>query len=50
MNKESAKALIENKFSQTVNSNPNLHNTYLLIHSEKKQIHWNLASWASYEQ
>lgn len=44
MNKETAKALIENKFTQTVKVNPNIHNAYLLIHSDLKQIHWNLAA------
>ena len=44
MNQEAVKALVERKLNQTVTANPNIHNAYILIHSDKRDIHWNLAA------
>jgi CubicO group peptidase (beta-lactamase class C family) len=43
MEKEKAKLTIEKTLNKIVNSNPKLHNAYLLIHSDKLNIHWNMA-------
>jgi D-alanyl-D-alanine carboxypeptidase len=43
MKPEEAKAVIEANWRETVDSDPNLHNAYLLVHSDKNQIHWNMA-------
>ncbi|MFJ7725290.1 serine hydrolase domain-containing protein [Neobacillus sp. NPDC097160] len=43
MNREQAKLMIEKKLKATVDSNPKLLNAYLLIHSDKLNIHWNMA-------
>ncbi len=43
MKREQAKFAIEKKLKGMVDSNPKLHNAYLLIHSEKYGIHWNMA-------
>jgi D-alanyl-D-alanine carboxypeptidase len=43
MRLEEVKAKIENKFKGLINSDPQLYNAYLLIHSDKHSIHWNMA-------
>ncbi|MFY0545064.1 serine hydrolase domain-containing protein [Brevibacillus sp. H7] len=43
MKQEQAKATIEKKLRGIVDSNPKLLNAYLLIHSDKLHIHWNMA-------
>jgi len=43
MNLDEAKSRIVKKLKGTVDSNPKLHNAYLLVHSEKHNIHWNMA-------
>ncbi|EKN71267.1 beta-lactamase [Neobacillus bataviensis LMG 21833] len=43
MDRDQAKLLIEKKLKATVDSNPKLLNAYLLIHSDKLNIHWNFA-------
>jgi D-alanyl-D-alanine carboxypeptidase len=43
MKQEQAKLMIEKKLNATVDSNPKLLNAYLLIHSDKYNIHWNMA-------
>jgi len=40
---EEAKLKIEKKWKGLVDSDPNLLNAYLLIHSDKHNIHWNMA-------
>ncbi|WP_242035088.1 serine hydrolase [Mesobacillus harenae] len=43
MEMEKARLTIEEKLKGMVDADPNLHNAYLLIHSEKHKIHWNMA-------
>lgn len=43
MNIELVKKEIEEKLKRKVASDPNLHNVYLLIHSDKLDIHWTMA-------
>lgn len=43
MKLEEAKLKIENKLMGTVDSDPKLFNAYLLIHSDKLNVHWNMA-------
>ncbi|MFF2448234.1 serine hydrolase domain-containing protein [Neobacillus sp. NPDC058068] len=43
MNHEQAKLKIEKKLKETVDANSKLLNAYLLIHSDKLKIHWNMA-------
>jgi CubicO group peptidase (beta-lactamase class C family) len=43
MKLEQAKLMIEQKLKRIVDSNPKLHNAHLLVHSDKHNIHWNMA-------
>jgi CubicO group peptidase (beta-lactamase class C family) len=43
MKLEEARLKIENKLKKTVDADPRIHNAYLLIHSDKHNIHWNMA-------
>jgi D-alanyl-D-alanine carboxypeptidase len=43
MNIEQAKSKIEKKFKSIVEANQKISNAYLLIHSDKHNIHWNIA-------
>lgn len=44
MKREEVKTKLEKKLSGIVNSDPQLYNAYLLVHSDKHDIHWNLAA------
>jgi D-alanyl-D-alanine carboxypeptidase len=41
--KERAQKRIDSTFREMMNSDSNLHNGYLLLHSDKLNIHWNMA-------
>lgn len=43
MRVEEAKAKVENKMKRMVDSDPNLYNAFLLVHSDKHNVHWNMA-------
>jgi len=43
MKKEEAVRLMENKFRERVNKDPRIRNAYMLVHSEKNNIHLNIA-------
>ena len=44
MEKEKARLDIQTRLKKIVDSNPNIHNAFLLIHSDKEEIHWNMAA------
>ncbi|MFS0556549.1 serine hydrolase [Brevibacillus sp. 179-C9.3 HS] len=44
MSNEMIRSEIENKLKEKVAIDPKLHNVYLLIHSEKLDIHWPMAA------
>jgi D-alanyl-D-alanine carboxypeptidase len=47
MKREEVKTKLEKKLSEIVKSDSQLYNAYLLIHSEKHDIHWNMAAGQS---
>ena len=44
MERHEAKSRLESRLQSAVNDNPDLHSAYLLVHSDSRDLHWNLAN------